>query len=140
MTSMLTRRWRACLAAAAVTAAVALAGCAGASSPAASSSAPASSPASAAAQHVTITGATALRFMPMTVHVRTGKVDITLKDMGAYPHNIVIPALGVTSKTVTGDPGSSSTSVMVTFPHPGRCAFHCQYHESAGMVGAFVVS
>ena len=78
--------------------------------------------------------------MPMTVPVHTGTVRITLKDMGAYPHNIVVPALGVTSKTVTGDPGSSSVSFTVTFAHPGRYAFHCQYHQSAGMTGVFVVS
>jgi plastocyanin len=76
----------------------------------------------------------------MTVHVRTGTVMITLKDMGSYPHNIVIPGLGVTSATVTGGPGSGSVSFTVTFKHPGHYAFHCQYHQSAGMVGAFVVS
>jgi len=89
---------------------------------------------------VTITGNSSLRFAPMTVHVRTGTVKITLKDMGSYPHNIVIPGLGVTSATVTGAPGSGSVSFTVTFKHPGHYAFHCQYHQSAGMVGAFVVS
>jgi plastocyanin len=93
-----------------------------------------------ASQQVTITGNSSLRFAPMTVQVRTGAVKITLKDMGSYPHNIVIPGLGVTSATVTGGPGSSSVSFTVTFKHPGRYAFHCQFHESAGMVGAFVVS
>ena len=107
MKSKLTGRWPGWLAASAMAAAVAVAGCAGTSSPAASGAgASASAPAAAAAsQHVTIMGNSSLRFSPMTVHVRTGAVRITLKDMGAYPHNIVIPALGVTSKTVTGDPG-----------------------------------
>jgi plastocyanin len=85
-------------------------------------------------------GNSSLRFSPMTVRVHTGTVRITLKDMGSYPHNIVIPALGVTSQTVSGDPGSTEVSFTVTFKHQGRFPFHCQYHQSAGMVGMFVVS
>jgi plastocyanin len=151
MQSTLTGRWRAALAAGAMTALAAVAGC-GSSAPAATGSPAASSPAatspsgssgssgSAASQQVTLTGTSGLRFMPMTVHVRAGTVRVTLEDMGAYPHNVVIPALGLTSKTVTGDPGSSSVSFTVTFRHPGHYAFHCQYHQSAGMVGVFVVS
>jgi plastocyanin len=91
-------------------------------------------------QQVTIMGNSSLRFMPMTVHVHTGAVRITLKDSGAYPHNIVIPALHETSSTVTGDPGGSQTSFTVTFSHPGKYLFHCQYHASAGMTGVFLVS
>jgi plastocyanin len=127
-----------CLAAGAAVAALALAGCGSAAS--ATGSAPASQAASGAAQHVTIQGTNTLRFTPMTVHVRTGTVRITLADMGTYPHNIVIPGLHVTSKTVTGDPGSGSVTFSVTFPHAGKYAFHCQYHQSAGMVGVFVVA
>jgi len=93
-----------------------------------------------ASQQVTITGNSSLRFAPMTVHLHTGTVRITLKDSGAYPHNIVIPALHVTSSTVTGDPGGSRTSFTVTFSHPGTYSFHCQYHASAGMTGVFLVS
>jgi plastocyanin len=85
-------------------------------------------------------GNSSLRFSPMTVRVHTGSVRITLKDMGSYPHNIVIPGLGVTSQTVSGDPGSTEVSFTVTFKHQGRFPFHCQYHQSAGMVGVFVVS
>ncbi len=97
-------------------------------------------PVTKAAQQITIGGTDALRFSPMTVRLRTGTVRITLTDMGAYPHNIVIPALGVTSPTVTGDPGGTRVSITVTFTHPGRYAFQCQYHASAGMTGTFVVS
>src|SRR5450631_3961848 len=141
MSPKLTPRWPGFLAAGVVTAMITLAGCAsaapaGSSSGPSASSAPASSGASGAAgasQQVTITGNSSLRFAPMTVHVRTGTVKITLKDMGSYPHNIVIPGLGVTSATVTGAPGSGSVSFTVTFKHPGHYAFHCQYHQSAGM-------
>jgi plastocyanin len=106
------------------------------------SAAPAGPPAHVAAgsQRVTITGNSALRFAPMTVRLHTGTVRITLKDSGAYPHNIVIPALHVTSPTVTGDPGGAQTSFTVTFRHPGSYAFDCQYHASAGMTGMFLVS
>jgi plastocyanin len=127
----------------AVAAALAVAGCGGSSTP---SSSAAQTPAthaptsSASGQQVTITGTNSLRFSPMTVHVHAGKVRITLMDMGAYPHNIVIPELKVTSPTVTGDPGGAQATFTVTFAHPGRYAFHCQYHASAGMTGVFVVS
>jgi plastocyanin len=133
------RRWSSWLGAGAIGLAVALAGCGGSgsgggSSPAASRSAP------AAEQHVTISGTSGLRFQPMTVRVHAGAVRVTLRDMGTYPHDIVIPALGVTSATVTGDPGSGSVSFTVRFQRAGRYRFHCQYHASAGMVGVFVVS
>ena len=134
---------RGTLAAGVALTALGLAGCGSSSaSPAAGSSAPAGSTASPAAgeQAITITGNSALRFSPMTVHVHTGKVRITLKDMGAYPHNIIIPALKVRSATVTGDPGAGPVSLTVTFGHPGHYRFHCQYHQSAGMTGVFVVS
>jgi plastocyanin len=139
--------------AAAMAAALAVAGCGGSGAPSGSAaqtpathapgtSAPGTSaPAgSASGQQVTITGTNSLRFSPMTVHVHAGKVRITLMDMGAYPHNIVIPRLGVTSRTVTGDPGGGRVSFTVTFAHPGRYPFHCQYHASSGMTGVFVVS
>jgi len=137
----------------AIAAALAVAGCGGSSTPSGSAAqtpathapgtaAPGTSaPAGAASgQQVTITGTNSLRFSPMTVHVHAGRVRITLMDMGAYPHNIVIPRLGVTSQTVTGDPGGGRVSFTVTFAHPGRYPFHCQYHASSGMVGVFVVS
>ncbi len=125
--------------AAMVLSAVAVAGCGGAPAPSAPASATAG-PAAQTGQRVTIEGSNSLRFVPMTVHVRTGAVRITLKDMGAYPHNVVIPGLHVTSPTVTGDPGGTVARFTVTFPHPGRYPFHCQYHQSAGMTGMFVVS
>jgi plastocyanin len=91
-------------------------------------------------QQVSITGTNSLRFDPAVVHVHTGTVRITLMDMGAYPHNIVIPSLKVTSATVTGDPGGTMVTFTVRFPRPGSYPFYCQYHQSAGMTGTFVVS
>ncbi len=100
----------------------------------------AGSPASAGSQQARIVGNNSLRFAPMTVRLHTGKVRITLTDSGAYPHNIVIPALHVTSPTVTGDPGGTRVSFTVTFRRAGRYRFYCQYHASAGMTGVFLVS
>jgi plastocyanin len=119
-----------------VMATAAVAGCGGATRPGAAGHGHA---VGRAGQRVTITGTSALRFRPSVIHVHTGKVRITLRDSGSYPHNIVIPALGVTSRTVTGDPGDTRVSFTVTFRHPGRYPFHCQYHASAGMAGTFVV-
>lgn len=104
--------------------------------------APASPPAhvTAGSQQVTIVGNSSLKFAPMKIHLHTGTVRITLKDSGAYPHNVVIPALHLTSPSVTGGPGSAQVSFTVTFHHPGSYAFQCQYHASAGMVGTFIVS
>ncbi len=150
---MTSRRERATAGAAglAVLTAGLLAACGGSGGPAAtqpaSGSAATQSPATqspaapaTAGQHIVITGTDALRFQPMTVRVHTGKVRITLKNMGAYPHNIVVPSLKVRSATVTGDPGAGPVSFTVTFGHPGHYRFYCQYHQSAGMTGVFVVS
>jgi plastocyanin len=122
-------------------AALAVTGC-GSTAPARSGTAGGSPGAAhnASAQLVTIEGTNALRFAPMTVHVRPGTVRVTLKDMGAYPHNIVIPGLKVTSPTVTGDPGGMTVRFTVTFTRHGSFPFHCQYHASSGMTGVFVVS
>ena len=158
METKLTGLLRRGMIAAATAGALAVAGCGGSGAPSGSAaqtpathapgtsapgtSAPGTSaPAgSASGQQVTITGTNSLRFSPMTVHVHAGRVRITLMDMGAYPHNVVIPRLGVTSQTVTGDPGGGRVSFTVTFAHPGRYPFHCQYHASSGMAGVFVVS
>lgn len=108
--------------------------------PSANALAAGSSSQSGSVQQVSIVGNNSLRFVPSTVHLHTGLVRITLIDSGAYPHNIVIPALGVTSASVTGDPGGLRISFTVDFRHPGTYRFYCQYHVTAGMTGTFVVS
>ena len=37
-------------------------------------------------------------------------------------------------------PGWVLDEYTVTFPKAGHYAFHCAYHQSAGMVGVFVVA
>jgi plastocyanin len=131
------RRWLGLTAAGGLLAGLAVAGFAGHGA-----AAPASPPAAAAAgtQQATILGNSSLRFAPMTIRLHTGTVRITLKDSGAYPHNIVIPALHLTSPSVTGALGGAQVSFTVTFSHAGSYPFQCQYHASAGMAGTFVVS
>jgi plastocyanin len=90
-------------------------------------------------QEVTLHATNLLRFQPATIRVHTGTVRITLIDDGAYPHNLSVPALHATSKTVTGDPGGQRTVVSLTFAKPGRYAFECTYHASAGMRGTIDV-
>jgi len=133
----MSRPWLSCAIVAAAALSAAVTGCSG--TPAASGPA-STAPGTAAGQRVTIEGTSSLRFAPMTVHVHAGTVRITLRDIGAYPHNLVIPGLHLTSPTVTGDPGGTTARFTVTFPHAGRYPFHCQYHQSAGMTGVFVVS
>ncbi len=134
---MMTRPWLSCAIVATAVLTTGVTGCGGA--PAQPGPAR-TARGSATGQRVTIEGTSALRFAPMIVHVHAGMVRITLKDTGAYPHNLVIPGLRVTSPTVTGDPGGSIARFTVTFPRAGRFPFHCQYHQSAGMTGVFVVS
>jgi plastocyanin len=90
-------------------------------------------------QNVAISATDALRFAPAELTVRTGAVRITLTDAGSYPHNISFPGLHATSPSVSGAPGQSSATLLVNIRTPGRYAFVCTYHSSAGMKGELVV-
>ena len=90
-------------------------------------------------QAVTFRTTDDFRFVPASATVHTGKVRITLTDAGSYPHNISFPALHTTSASVSGSPGQTSTSLLLTFATPGRYSFVCTYHSTAGMKGQLVV-
>lgn len=90
-------------------------------------------------QSVTIGGTDNFRFTPADITVHPGRVRITLVDKGSYPHNISFPSLGLTSASVSGSPGQTSTTLLLTVTKPGRYSFVCTYHSSAGMKGAVVV-
>ena len=107
-----------------------LAGCSAASAPKVATS---------GIQTVTIGATDDFRFTPAEVKVHPGRVRITLVDNGAYPHNIAFPSLGVTSTSVSGSPGQTSTTLLLTVPRPGRYDFVCTYHSSAGMKGSLLV-
>ena len=62
-----------------------------------------------------------------------------LRDAGAYPHNLSIPDLRVTSTTVTGSLGKQSTTLRLTVSRPGTYRFICTYHSQAGMTGTLTV-
>ena len=106
---------------------------------AACSSTPAPKTTAGGVQSVTIGATDDFRFTPAEVAVHPGQVRITLVDKGSYPHNISFPALGKTSASVSGSPGQTATTLRMTFTKPGRYAFVCTYHSSAGMKGALVV-
>jgi plastocyanin len=40
---------------------------------------------------------------------------------------------------VSGSPGQTSTTLLLTVTEPGRYDFVCTYHSSAGMKGTLVV-
>jgi plastocyanin len=90
-------------------------------------------------QQVTIHANDQLRFAPDTIDVHTGKVQVTLVSDGSYPHNISVPSLHVTSKTVSGNPGQTTTTLTLDLPKPGSYEFVCTFHSSAGMRGHLVV-
>lgn len=93
----------------------------------------------AGVQAVSFRATDSFRFTPATATVYTGKVRITLTDTGSYPHNISFPGMQVTSASVSGAPGQTSTTVVLDFTSPGRYSFVCTYHSSAGMKGELVV-
>jgi plastocyanin len=88
---------------------------------------------------ITISTTDQLMFAPSTITTRVGTLLVTLTNNGSYPHNMSVPALHVTSHTVSGGPGSTSTTVRLEFAKPGRYPFVCTYHASAGMRGEFIV-
>jgi plastocyanin len=91
-------------------------------------------------QQVNIDATNMFRFMPATIQAHVGRLRIQLSDSGAYPHNISFPELHATSATVSGNPGEQTTTLTVSFAHPGTYTFVCTYHSSAGMTGQVVVS
>jgi plastocyanin len=98
------------------------------------------SPAAGGTQTVTIEGTDMFRFSPMNISAHVGTVRITLTDSGSYPHDIDFPELHQMSSTVTGDAGSSSTSLTLHLTKPGRYPFECTFHDSAGMKGVLTVT
>jgi plastocyanin len=60
-------------------------------------------------------------------------VTVDLSNEGDATHTFTSDALGADEEV---DPGDSS-SVTVTLPADGAVEFHCRFHESQGMKGAF---
>ena len=91
-------------------------------------------------QRVTLHATDGLRFTPDVISVHPGKVRVTLVDDGSYPHNFSIASLHVTSATVSGNPGDTSTTTILNLTKPGTYQFVCTFHASAGMRGEIVVT
>jgi len=98
-------------------------------------------PVTAPAGAITVRTTDDFRFEPGTVTVRAGEVRLLVTDEGgSYPHNLSVPGLHVTSKTVTGTPGSTSAVVALRVERPGRYRFVCTFHDQAGMTGTLIVT
>jgi plastocyanin len=91
-------------------------------------------------QQVTIGATNMFRFSPAVVTAHPGELRVKLVDTGSYPHNLSVDGLHITSMTVTGEPGQSSTTFTLRFGKPGTYPFKCTFHSSAGMRGEFVIS
>jgi plastocyanin len=98
------------------------------------------SPALDTAGAITVTTTDDFRFVPDTISARTGDIRVVLKNDGSYPHNLSLPDLQVTSKTVTGAPGSTTTELRLRVDKPGTYRFLCTFHDQAGMTGTLTVT
>ena len=71
---------------------------------------------------------------PTYIKAKPGeKVKLSLKNTGGSAHTFTSSALGVDE---TLQPGASK-DVEVTMPAAGATEFHCRFHQSSGMQGAF---
>jgi len=60
-------------------------------------------------------------------------VTVHLKNTGATDHTFTSEALGVDKQLAAG----ASEDITVTMPSAGATEFHCHFHQSQGMQGAF---
>jgi plastocyanin len=76
-------------------------------------------------------------FSPTVITGTAGQqITIELKnESDSVKHNFTIESLHINQDL---DPGQSA-SVTVTLPSSGTLEFHCEYHESVGMLGEFTV-
>lgn len=76
-------------------------------------------------------------FSPTVITGSPGqKIEIELKnESDSVKHNFTVEDQNINQDL---DPGQDAT-VTVTLPSSGTLEFHCEYHQSAGMVGQFTV-
>lgn len=105
---------------------------------------PTASPTSSAIQEETTTREIVVegdeyKFSPNTIDLSSGEtVKLTFKNMGAMPHNLMIPDLGVSTKTIAG---GASDSISFKAEKTGTFTFYCGVvgHRGLGMEGTTVV-
>jgi plastocyanin len=89
---------------------------------------------------VVVSASDEFRFTPDRIVVDRGEpLRIELQQTGSYPHSFAIPALHLTSDTVTGDFGHETTRFTVNTSRAGTYRFICTFHDKAGMTGQLVV-
>lgn len=96
------------------------------------------SPSAIAENEFTVEGGE-FKFTPSEITVKKGgKVKLTFKNAGTFPHDYVIADLGVTTKRI--QPGEQET-VEFTPQNSGEFKFICSVggHEEQGMVGTLTV-
>jgi len=73
-------------------------------------------------------------FGPTFVKATPGQtLTLHLKNEGSTTHTFTSAALGVDKTLQAGE----SADVQVTLPQTGATEFHCSFHQSIGMQGAF---
>lgn len=83
--------------------------------------------------------ATDFAFSPDRIELRVGEtVNLVLVDEGSLPHDLTIPALGL---SLAVEPGETASAAL-TAPRPGTFRFFCSVpgYRAAGMVGTLVVT
>ena len=87
-------------------------------------------------QRITIDASDNDRFLPDTVVVHPGRVAIEVRNLGAVPHTLEIPALHVDS----GNIGKHQVKTLTfTVDTPGDYEFDCAYHVQLHMDGTLKV-
>lgn len=118
------------------------AGCgAGTTSTARTSSAPAAAATAVrgadGVQRITVEARDDYRFTPSTIDAAPGSLELTVRNVGKVPHNLVVR--GVPGAAVDYLDGGASRVLTFSLAQPGRLPFVCTYHEAMGMVGTLVV-
>ena len=119
---------------AALALAVAACGGGGGADRAADSTVEAEGPADA--QTATVVSNDRKRYDPGIVEARVGRLELTHRNAGVVPHNLVFDdeALGAIDTVTEGE----SKSITLTFSEPGTYDFVCTFHS--GQTGQVVVA
>jgi len=64
------------------------------------------------------------------------RITLILKNVGSTKHNFTVDGLKINQDL---DQPGESARVTIVFPQSGSLQFHCEYHESIGMIGELQV-